>query len=274
METSDPARPSSSTALALRSGDSTIQRIVRLGVLRSGRVDVVPRWADHAIRQIRTISLAVVRNSPGVFSVGGGRSRCRCVCPERLPKRNTNPSRWVMLAAIYARAARAASKATSPTCLAKKSRTLQSRAWQPDTADWSDADRKRLIGRKRARGVAPLLRGTGECLANNPQLVRPGPDYVVEMNQRDFLANEAFFRSLWGGGQRPVFAPSRARHHLALLAALSGLDARGAGVRRAGIAKAARQCFVGERHTERQLKGFLLDRNFFAHIPQTDVWAF
>jgi tetratricopeptide (TPR) repeat protein len=124
--------------------------------------------ADHAIRLNPNYHVwQGFQFSWAYFGVGRYEDALRIL--ERLPKEKYQPFTWVMLAASYAALGRETqAKATVADTLAKNpDLTIEGFT---GTADWSDADRKRLIGPMGAAGFPPCAKP--EILAKNPQLVR------------------------------------------------------------------------------------------------------
>ena len=88
---------------------------------------------------------------------------------ERLPKDNYNFYAWVYRAASYAALGRSAEAKAAVSDALQHFPDLTIEGFT-GTPDWSDADRKRLIGPMRAAGFPPCAKP--EILAKNPQLVR------------------------------------------------------------------------------------------------------
>ncbi len=163
-----PSEAEFDTALRLNPGDADILAEYSGWASAFGRVERGAEMADHAIRLNPNYQVwQGFQFSWAYFFVGRYEDALRIL--ERLPKEKYQPFTWVMLAASYAALGR------EPQAKATVADTL---ARNPDltiegftgTADWSDADRKRLIGPMRAAGFPPCAKP--EILAKNPQLVR------------------------------------------------------------------------------------------------------
>jgi TolB-like protein/class 3 adenylate cyclase len=163
-----PSEAEFDTALRLNPGDADILAEYSGWASAFGRVERGAQMADHAIRLNPNYQVwQGFQFSWAYFSVGRFEDALRI--PERLPKEKYQPFAWVMLAASYAALGREPqAKATVADMLAKNpDLTIEGFT---GTADWSDADRKRLIGPMRAAGFPPCAKP--EILAKNPQLVR------------------------------------------------------------------------------------------------------
>ena len=156
------------TALRLNPGDAEILALYSAWASTFGHPERGAEAADHAIRLNPNYQVWQAWNfSYAYFAAGRFEDALRIL--ERLPKDNYNFYSWVYRAASYAALGRSAEAkaATSDALQHFPDLTIEGFT---GTADWTDADRKRLIGPMRAAGFPPCAKP--EILAKNPQLVR------------------------------------------------------------------------------------------------------
>jgi predicted Zn-dependent protease len=163
-----PSEAEFDTALRLNPGDADILAEYSGFASAFGRVERGAEAADRAIRLNPNYQVwQGFQFSWAYFSVGRFEDALRIL--ERLPKEKYQPFTWVTLAASYAALGREpqAKGAVADTLARNPDLTIEGFT---GTADWTDADRKRLIGPMQAAGFSPCAKP--ETLAKNPQLVR------------------------------------------------------------------------------------------------------
>lgn len=163
-----PSEAEFDTALRLNPGDADILAEYSGFASAFGRVERGAEAADRAIRLNPNYQVwQGFQFSWAYFSVGRFEDALRIL--ERLPKEKYQPFTWVTLAASYAALGREpqAKGAVADTLARNPDLTIEGFT---GTADWTDADRRRLIGPMQAAGFSPCAKP--ETLAKNPQLVR------------------------------------------------------------------------------------------------------
>ena len=163
-----PSEAEFDTALRLHPGDADILAEYSSWASGFGRPERGAEAADRAIRLNPNYQIwQGFQFSWAYFSTGRYEDSLRIL--ERLPKDKYALFSWVVRAAGYAALGRSAEAkaAFSDAFTHFPDVTIEGFAGTPD---WSEADRKRLIGPMRAAGFPACAKP--ETLAKNPQLVR------------------------------------------------------------------------------------------------------
>jgi TolB-like protein/class 3 adenylate cyclase len=163
-----PSEAEFDRALRLNPGDAELLALYSPWASTFGHPERGSEAADHAIRlNPNYLPWQAWNFSSAYFPAGRFEDALRIL--ERLSKDNYNFYAWVYRAASYAALGRSAEAKAAVSDALQHFPDLTIEGFT-GTPDWSDADRKRLIGPMRAAGFPPCAKP--ETLAKNPQLVR------------------------------------------------------------------------------------------------------